>query len=187
MADEMRPGPAGDDEPGVLADSGDYRVRVTLTSGQLRLLEAALDLYTRLGIGQTDILPELYDAWGLRPCSPRDPRDPVAVLAMELKKQLLGPEYEGASSLGIANRRVHGLVKSGYDLQKALQFAVALAEGHRHSTWNSGDFLHLGLEPTPEMVLVRRGGETPVDAATHRGSAGYGRRSGRPGGVDRGT
>lgn len=138
----------------------DYKLQITITATQARLIESALDLYVRLGLGQTDKLAEFLD--DLFPGH----YELLETIMEGIKMEVCGCPKNG--SLGIANKKVKPEVKTSYDLMKCIEKGIAEAEEHaEYSIWHDGDLLHLGTEPTPEVKIVQDGEIRPVEVMRH--------------------
>lgn len=124
------------------------KFQITVTLPQLRFLEKALNIMTRIGIGQFDVVGETIDLefekylpegnrsyWNLK----YNWFDPM-------KKALLG--FDGGASYGICSPEVSDRTKVTYDMQKSIQKVIATVDKHNEmSVWHDGDLLHLGSEP----------------------------------------
>jgi hypothetical protein len=124
------------------------KFQITVTLPQLRMLERALNILTRIGIGQFDVVGETIDLefekrlpegnrsyWNLR----YNWFDPM-------KKVLLG--FDGGASYWIGSPEVSDRIKIAYDVQKSIQKVIATVDAHNEmSVWHNGDLIHLGTEP----------------------------------------
>lgn len=140
----------------------DYKLQLNLSANQANLLQKALDLYIRVGIGQleavAEVVNELHDVG--------DSQNYSRELFVEIKKEILDLPRNG--NHGITNDKVSKNTKTSFDLLKAIEKGIATAEEHGgHSVWHDGDILHLGQEPTPTVVIVRDGVETSVEVKKH--------------------
>lgn len=123
------------------------KYQLTLTMKQLKVVEEALDLYTRVGMGQTEIVKETlfnlfysdfkkitHEQW-----------DKIKQLCDEIKNVLF--DFASGQSYGIANKEVNDKAKIAYDLDKTIQKQIAADDNHRQiSVWHHGNILHLGSE-----------------------------------------
>jgi hypothetical protein len=142
------------------------KFQITITLPQLRMLERALNILTRVGIGQFDVVGETIELefekklpeecntyWKLRDYW----FDPM-------KNSLLG--FGIGASYGIGSPEVSDRIKIAYDVQESLQQIIAKLDAHNEmSVWHNGDILHLGSEPrivineieieeTPDKTIV---------------------------------
>ena len=140
----------------------DYHLQVTMTAAQARIIIKALDLYTHMGIGHTEVVAEQI----IELCDVAyDEQKKVRNYLMDLKTKVLGHPRNGSHA--IASPKVLPIVKTAYDLEKAIQKGVAMAEDyiqHQDSVWHIGDILHLGTEPTPKIAYIRDGHVQPIEA-----------------------
>jgi hypothetical protein len=132
------------------------KVNLTLTRQQLRLIESALELYMRLGIGQLEIVGEkllmelFYKMFKDRYSSSKEIEDKFL---RPMKQEMFG--FGPGASFGISSDKVHDGVKIGYDLQKVIQKHIATVEDHhKYSVWHDGPMLHLGSEPIAEISEI---------------------------------
>lgn len=111
------------------------RFTVTLTEGQADAVVAALDLYTRMGLGQLERIAELpregvLPLFTARP--DREGRREAEADTLETLEGLLAQAkaclgYPSTGSLGIGHRDCHISVNRAYEVKKALQQTVAYA------------------------------------------------------------
>lgn len=129
--------------------------QISFTKKQLRVLESALNLVTRLGLGQIDCVGEFLDHHANRKKNPNFPSywDMRNDVFDPLKKKLFG--FEGGASYGVGNPEVHDDSHIAYDIQKTIQKTIATEEKHEsHSVWHNGDILHYGSEPRIKITKV---------------------------------
>lgn len=142
----------------------DYRLQITVSAVQARIIIAALDVYTRTGIGQLERVTELIDDLFVT--------DSKKAKLLEstmngLKQEICGQPTNG--SMGISNDKVKPKIKTCYDLLKSFEKGIAVAENiAEHSVLHDGDILHLGTEPTPEVSIIRGDTVEPVEVKQHR-------------------
>ena len=142
-----------------------YSLQIVFTSKQAELIEKAIDLYTRLGTGQFEAIVEALKREHIY--EEDQGYEPLKQRLIEIKESVL--HMPGNADYAIAGPEVTDDVKILYDLQKSIQKGMAVAECHRStSTWNDGDYLHLGSEPTPHISIIRHHRVTNVPAKTHR-------------------
>ena len=129
------------------------KYQLTLTMKQLKVVEEALDLYSRVGIGQTEIVKEVlfrffYDAKKLVQW------EKIKCLCDEIKHTLFG--FVSGQSYGIAQKEVDDRVKIAYDLDKTIQKQIATDDQHSQmSVWHHGNILHLGSEPLAKIEKIK--------------------------------
>ncbi len=133
-----------------------YEVKMTMSSVQADIVQRALDLYVRLGLGQVEetanVLNMLHDVE--RP-------DDLREVMKAVKNEYLA--LGGGMSFGIGNRRVEDTVHVAYDMEKGIQKVLATTEKHGgHSVWHSGNCLKYGSEPFATFSTIVDGVETPV-------------------------
>lgn len=108
-------------------DSPQGQVRVVMSGAAARALQDALELYSRLGIGQLEQITERARWSSFSKAQdqrlPDDDLRLVELLTLRLKSQLLGLP-EGAS-FGIHNPKVHPSVLTLWTLQRALRHRLA--------------------------------------------------------------
>ena len=130
--------------------------QVNYTKKQLRVIEQALNLVTRLGLGQIDCVGEFLDYHNCD--KKKDPKFPSYWDLRNkyfdpMKKDLFG--FESGASYGVGNKEVHDDSHIAYDMQKAIQKVIAIEENHDSSSvWHNGDILHYGSEPHIEIKKV---------------------------------
>ena len=124
---------------------------MSLTLKQLKILEDALDLYTRVGIGQLEIIGEKLNTLF--------PSGKHATIPWKLKEKYLNKikmeffEFQSGQSYGIGHQKVSDKAKIGYDLQKTIQKTIAEKDDHnRMSVWHDGNILKLGSEPLAKIT-----------------------------------
>ena len=134
-----------------------YQVKLTMTAAQARIIAKALDMYVRLGIGQTeeaaDFLDMVLDVKDL---------ESLRQTMKAVKVEQLGCPANG--SYGIGNEKLADSVHDAYDVKKALEKVIATAETHdRWSVWHDGNIVKYGKEPHVETSFVKDGAETQVN------------------------
>lgn len=145
----------------------DYRLQITVSPQQAHLIQKAMDLYTRMGIGQMEAVAEAINETNGTDCYPFAVYNPVREKLIEIKESILHQPRNG--NKGITHPDVAAAVKTVYDILKSIQKGIATAEDHgSHSVWHDGDILHLGTEPTPEVNIIRGEEVTPVAVNQHR-------------------
>lgn len=114
---------------------------ITLTTKQAHVLVNALDIYSRIGLGQTEAL-----AQGLQELHPGIHYwDIVHKHTDPIKQELFG--FTGGASYGVGNPKVSDAASIAYDLQCVIRKCVAQVEDHSTSSvWHS-EPLHYGSEP----------------------------------------
>ena len=140
-----------------------YKIKINLN--QLRILEKALDIYMRIGIGQIECVAEALGDLGLLEIyTPLDVREKWFNI---IKKELLG--FASGASFGIPNPQVSDKAKIAYDMNKTIQKCIS--DTFKEKTigvWSDGNILHLGSEPfikikkEDENVCVQCGGTKRV-------------------------
>lgn len=125
----------------------DKTYTITLNHKQLRVLEEALDLHTRISIGQLDIVSEFlcnkfFNKFSEKNLTQWDIKeghlDP-------LKERLFG--LQRGASYGIGSPEVSEDGKVAYEMSKKCQNTIAKVEGHRdYSVWRH-EPLKLSNEP----------------------------------------
>lgn len=138
--------------------------KITLTLGcmeQADVLCAALDLYTRLGIGQLEMVEERFRMEDIPSASPVsfDERMQMAETLRELlgaAKQTLG--FPRGGSMGIGGPRVPVGAQRAYEIQKVL--AKALAEYREpnpsfRGVRYDGLSLRYTQDPVPQASVTR--------------------------------
>jgi len=127
------------------------KTEMEVSKKQLLIIEKALDLYLRVGIGQVEIVAEI-----LNEMFPEKTKD---VSQWDMKKKYLDPMKEelfglsGGGSFGICNDVVSDNAKIAYDLNKTIQKFIATKDNHSEtSVWHDGNLLKLGSEP---VVVIK--------------------------------
>lgn len=94
--------------------------KLTLTEKQAHIVITALDLYTRIGIGQIERVMELFSEvyWKDIPNVER-----ARQLVLEFKEALTG--YPMNASHGIHSDKVRDTFRAAYDITQVLRHAVA--------------------------------------------------------------
>jgi hypothetical protein len=141
-------------------DKPNYRLQLTLTPRQSHLIEKALDLFVRIGIGQIRCLEDEID----RLFALEDTNELHAHLQM-IQEKVIGQSWNG--SYGISHPKVHTDVKTVYDCLKVLEKGIAQAEDHHQwSVWHDGAILHLGDEPVATYT-INEAPEGPISEESH--------------------
>lgn len=123
-----------------------------LSHAHVHVLIDALELLTRLGIGQLEHVLEKLDFLYSFDRMTYEAREEARELVRLLKK--VNFEFDVNQSYSIASAEVPDHVKVAYDLLKTLQKRVAVTEQHdRTSVWHDGPMLHLGSEPLATVVV----------------------------------
>lgn len=140
--------------------------QLNLNPKQARVVIEALDVLTRIGMGQLEIVAEHV---------PEDdryaPDTPVAIrcrqldqvkAALQQAKHAIGQPVGG--SYGIGNPKTTQESKIAYDIECVLRRAVAIEEHHgSHSVWHHLP-MHYGTEPLVTVgVIDTVRGEGPVN------------------------
>jgi len=139
----------------LLLRSGKMQYQMTLTSEQMKVLIRALDLYTRMGIGQfSSVLSEMmYLHPGENSTMFVANNDPIAQPMKEIQRMLTGHGDLNAS-YGIGNPKVHADATNGVDILHACQEAVAKNEKHgSHSVWHWATTVKYGNFPLPVIEI----------------------------------
>lgn len=135
----------------------DYQVRLEMTGVQARIIARALDLFVRLGLGQTEEAADFLD-------TVLDVKDLEALrqTMRAVKVEQLGCPANG--SYGIGNSKLHPQVHDAYDVKKALEKVIATVEKHQDfSVWHDGNIVKYGKEPHITASFVKDGQETQVN------------------------
>jgi hypothetical protein len=99
--------------------NSESKYTLTLNEDQARILIRALDLYSRIGIGQFEEVAQVYDR-GLKLDLPT--RDRIRV-GLNIAKAEAGHPVNG--SYGIHNAKVDDEFRVAYDLQKVVRHRLA--------------------------------------------------------------
>lgn len=125
-------------------------VVVRMSHHQLRVLEQALDIFTRICIGQLHEVAHVVSSY-----LPKEFKGDMWEMRKELDR--LTSAYLGLSpgaSFGIPSDKVHDDAKIAYDLEKTFQKHIAVVEDHdRWSVWHNGNLLHLGSESCAKVEV----------------------------------
>jgi len=128
----------------------DKLYNLTITHKQLRIMERALDLYIRVGIGQFEALID-----SLEYLFPETMKHQSAYILREQytdKLKNLIFDFHSGGSYGISNPSISDEAKIAYDMDKVIQKMIAVIEDHHNgSVWHHGDLLHLGSEPSAKI------------------------------------
>jgi hypothetical protein len=93
------------------------KYNLTLTEEHAGILVAALDLYARIGIGQFEVVAEVYD-----PGRNLEARDAIHTLLLAAKEEAGHPRN---GSHGIHNSKVDDRFRASFDLKQVIQNRVA--------------------------------------------------------------
>lgn len=129
-----------------------------VTDRQISVLIDALDLYSRIGIGQVEEVAEV-----LRKLYPDHCKYDDRKLLADFKMKVFEHGING--SWGVCNEQVHDNCQVAYDIEKVLQKAIASKYNH-HSTsvWHDGPMLHLGSEPIAKIKdMESKDGQLTID------------------------
>lgn len=111
------------------------RVKLEITVEQARALSQALDVYTRLALGQIEIISELVSTGEIprrreqkeeRRIATMDDVDDVRALAKTIKTSL---GYSASGSNGLGHRHVSLMGHRAYELQKVVDKAISTRPG----------------------------------------------------------
>lgn len=121
---------------------------IKLNKEHIHILIAALDLYSRIGIGQLEEAFHLTADY----LSKESSWDVITTTEYQiLKQKLLGMPYN--ASHGITSDKVHQVFKEAWTMQKILQKTIADAGNHQsHSVWHDGNILQLNQLPEIEVT-----------------------------------
>jgi hypothetical protein len=136
------------------------RVRFDLTVDQARAVDMALDVYTRLCIGQLEevaglvrqnVIPLARESQEGRAAAPCEVVDEVKALMVQVKA-LLG--YPRNGSNGIGHRHVHLTGRQAYEAHKVLAKALAYHSDPEPSVWKGVAYDGLGPRYTNDLAPV---------------------------------
>ena len=124
------------------------KYNISLNHQQLRVIERALDLYSRVGIGQFEIVAEAI--FCLLTDRMKDKNNwEITQKFLDSMKVCLGFPVNG--SLGITCEEVSDDAKIAYDMEKVIQKKIATVEDHeQYSVWHRGS-MHLGSQQDIEI------------------------------------
>lgn len=129
------------------------KYQLTLNSEQVNVLIQALDVFSRIGMGQLEIVAEsLRDQYQYS--IPRNKLQTIEY-CLDAAKQALG--HDKNSSFGILSPDTPKCSKIAYDIQCVVRQAVAKTENHgNHSVWH-GNPLHTVKDvPLAEIKVVHK-------------------------------
>jgi hypothetical protein len=92
------------------------KYNLSLTKKQAQVIEKALEIMTRMGIGQIDSAVDLCYLFNMK-----DPKK-VRSLCNELKKELTG--FESNTSWGIHNKEVSDDYRIAFDIRQVIQHQI---------------------------------------------------------------
>ena len=122
-----------------------------LTSMQANTIIRALDLYSRLSLGQVGEIGGILMDLHFERCHTRITRWGLQEKVNEVLKPHLG--LEQGSYLGMGHKEQHEAGKIAYDVECVLRNHVAKAEQHNeHSVWHRTP-LHYSQEPLPTVTI----------------------------------
>lgn len=101
-------------------------VTITCNEAQAQCIRDALELYTRIGIGQFEELDFLFHAGVIKPTAgtdPMDAQDAIPALCFSIKRAL---GHHAHSSFGIAHDLVHESTKRAFEIKKQIEKAMAV-------------------------------------------------------------
>jgi len=126
------------------------KVNLTLTEKQLHIIEDAIDLFIRVGIGQLGIVLEKLEFLFPEQMKEQRSYDLKREFTDKMKEKIF--DFAAGANFGISSPHVCDNVKIGYDLQKVIQKHIAVENNHdKYSVWHDGPMLHLGSEPIAEI------------------------------------
>ena len=128
------------------------KVSIEMNMNQAKLLIRALDLYSRIGIGQIEEIENLFRFhYSDEEYYNSEKSMEIERLLHEVKFEMFG--LASNASYGITNDKVPDDFKVAYDMIKSLQRPIAIEENHHDfSVWRDGNILHLGSE---EFIKVK--------------------------------
>ncbi len=153
--------PAAEDVQKV-KEPGEPRVHLSLTLDQAEAIKDALEVYTRLGLGQLHILAEMVEA-GTMPVKNGDPKaEDRFETSMHVRKLTSAIRAElgfvAGESYGVGNRNVSKNTHRAYETSRVLRQALAV---HRdpNPSFRSVDYdglivRYLGDEPAPSCCIT---------------------------------
>jgi hypothetical protein len=129
-------------------------VRLKVTAKQLSILQEALDLYVRVGIGQLEIVAENI-SFNIEKEKIRKNINEIRDIFDQAKKEIFG--FACGESFGISSSAVDDATKIAYDMQKVVQKEISeQREFKGFDVWRDGPILHLGSEPIATVEKVEK-------------------------------
>jgi hypothetical protein len=129
------------------------KYNLKLTHKQLRVIETALDLYARIGIGQLEIIAEKLNSEFFIHDS-KTPTEWKKELNIDNAKENMG--LDNGSNFGIGNDKVSENSNIAYEIDKVIQKKIAEVEEHqKYSTWYNGVVCRYSKEPIAEIEEVQ--------------------------------
>lgn len=140
-------------------------ITLSLNPEQANVVRAALDLYTRLCLGQLervgdlvrqDVIPVSTEHTHDRRTADLRTCDAVSSLLVEAKRHL---KYPPTGSMGISHPHVDLSGRRAYEIAHVLTGAIALSKHHGTSTDDSGGALdpRFTADPPPHARVVESG------------------------------
>lgn len=132
------------------------KIQMVVSPEQAHVLQGALELYTRLGLGQFEYVGEVISSGHVTPKDDilnTDCLDEINEHLIQIK-ELMGHSF--SSSYGVSSKQVSKHAKSSYEINKLLGNALAEIEGTGVGGIRSG---RLGFRVTddelPQIVIQK--------------------------------
>jgi len=126
--------------------SDERKYNITVTETQAELLVCALDLYSRIGIGQFEEVASVYD-----PARKLENWDSIHTLLLAAKEEAGHPRN---GSHGIMNPKVRDVFRAAYDLQQVIRHKVAWSRNPEGSILVHHDTPHQTSEKVPLATIT---------------------------------
>jgi hypothetical protein len=125
------------------------RYTIECSEHQARVIVDALDLYSRIGCGQLEEIPRMWDHFYCQ-----SPGIDLSAMRERIKqaKACIGVPPDGHN--GIFGRGVNDIFRDAYDIQQAVRNRIAVTKDPDGcTTWHS--ILKSGEEPLPMVVAIQ--------------------------------
>ena len=142
-----------------MTTTAELKVHIALTIPQARAMVEALDIYTRLGLGQVHMIAEMVAdrsipiKAGSLETPEMDVIHNVTVLCNEIRREL---GFLPGESYGVGNRAVSDKAHRAYEIEKVIKKALALYD-NQTPAFRGVDYDGLSIrytdDPKPECVI----------------------------------
>ena len=141
-------------------EPADPKVQITLTIPQAEAMVGALDIYTRLGLGQVHMFAEMV-ADGSIPIKSESVKIPemdaihnIAALCNEIRREL---GFQPGESYGVGNRAVSDKAHRAYEIEKVVKKALAMHKNPNppfHGVQYDGLSIRYTNDPAPVCMIT---------------------------------